>query len=245
MNNYDAFIDPKLRLCSMDIFIIRRAIFAALKQVLPILSGTMIDVGCGQMPYRETIMSFGQVKNYIGLDLEQNEFYRNSPDLTWDGLTILLKDNSVDCAMATEFFEHCPEPELVMKEICRVLRPGGKMFFTVPFLWPLHDVPNDQYRYTPFSLKRHLTESGFNKIHLHALGGWNECLAQMIGLYVRRKPMCTSVKLLASFLALPLMYLLSRNVGAVDQNKCIETSQTDFTESNMISGIWGVAYKPL
>jgi SAM-dependent methyltransferase len=205
MANFDEFVNPKLRLHSLDTFIIRSAIFTAMKQVLSILSGTLVDVGCGQMPYRETIMSFGQVKNYIGLDLNHNDIYKNNPDLTWDGVTIPLDDSSVDCAMATELFEHCTEPEVVMKEIFRVLRPGGKMFFTVPFLWPLHDVPHDHYRYTPFSLNRHLTGCGFHKIIQSSLGGWDKCLAQMIGLYVRRRQMSPLLRFLISLIALPLV----------------------------------------
>jgi len=74
-----------------------------------------------------------------------------------------------------------------MKEIWRVLKPGGILFFTVPFLWNLHEIPYDEYRYTPFALKRHLTQSGFNEIEIKAMGGWDAALAQMLGLWVRRR----------------------------------------------------------
>jgi hypothetical protein len=52
-----------------------------------------------------------------------------------------------------------------------MLKPGSLLFFTVSFLWPLHDVPRDAYRYTPFALERHLRNSGFAQIKLKALGG--------------------------------------------------------------------------
>lgn len=243
MTTFNEFVNPKLSLHSMDTYIARSAIFAALQQAIPLLSGNMIDVGCGQMPYREAIISYGQVKNYVGLDLEQNQNYKNSPDLTWDGATIPLEDNSVDCAMATELFEHCTEPESVMREILRVMRPGGILFFTVPFIWPLHDVPFDQYRYTPFSLNRHLTNCGFNDIRLSALGGWNKSLAQMIGLYVRRRPMSPSKRYLLSLIALPIVYCLSRNSLPLFNKELFHEQQVNFHESSMISGICGLAYK--
>lgn len=239
MINSDKYINPRLSLDSLDTYVMRSSIFVALKKAVPLFSGTLLDVGCGYMPYRELILSSGKVDCYIGLDLEKNDNYSNKPELTWDGTKIPLDDNSVDCAMATELFEHCPEPEAVMKEICRVLCPGGILFFTVPFLWPLHDVPHDQYRYTPFALERHLKNSGFQDIRILPLGGWDKCLAQLIGLYVRRRPKSWPVRFLLTIVACPLVYLLSRSEG-VNWSR----AQGEFRESSMLSGLWGSSYKP-
>jgi len=242
MIDLDIFTNPRLTLNSLDTYIIRSALIAAVKQASPFFSGTVIDVGCGQMPYKETVMSSGKVERYIGLDLKKNDIYSNKPDLTWNGETIPLSGNSVDCAMATEVFEHCPEPEMVMREILRVLRPGGLLFFTVPFLWPLHDVPNDQYRYTPFSLERHLKNAGFAKINLKSMGGWDAGMAQMIGLYARRRPMPSFARLSVALLTFPLVYILSRHAGKGHQD--LAEKQGDFRESDMITGLCGIAYKP-
>lgn len=225
----------------MDTFIIRDSILKAVKHASTLFSGTVIDIGCGQMPYREIVLSSpGHVERYIGLDLEKNAIYQNKPDLTWDGKTIPLPENAVDCAMATEVFEHCPEPEATMKEIFRVLRPDGLLFFTVPFLWPLHDVPHDQYRYTPFSMERHLKDAGFININLQSMGGWDESLAQMIGLYVRRKPMSVYTRIVLLVLAYPIVLLLSK----MGKRESAKKSREEFGESSMITGLWGVAYKP-
>ena len=53
-------------------------------------------------------------------------------------------------------------------------------------LWPLHDVPYDECRYTPFAIKRHLRNAGFEQFRLKPLGGWDASLAQMIGLWILR-----------------------------------------------------------
>jgi len=229
----EEYVDPKLTFRTLDIYLHRRGILNALHEAVPLFSGTVLDVGCGWMPYREVVLSSGAVQKYLGLDLKDRTNYRNTPDLTWDGNKIPLPDCSVDCAIATEVMEHCPEPLAVLDEICRVLTPGGVLFFTVTFLWPMHDVPHDHFRYTPFSLKRLLLDAGFMDIRLHPLGGWDESLAQMVGLYLRRRPMPEVVRSIASLLALPLIYLLIR----------LTTRERQFSQTPMFTGISGMARK--
>ena len=121
-----------------------------------------------------------------------------------------------------------------MQEIHRVLKPGGLLFFTVPFLWPLHEVPFDQYRYTPYALERHLTNSGFRNIKLEAMGGWDASLGQMLGLWVRRRQMNRYVKAFLSYTLMPIVWWLYKKD---------KRSLTDFQESTMITGISGTARK--
>jgi SAM-dependent methyltransferase len=192
------------------------------------------------MPYRPLLEApAGQVTHYIGLDLRGNPYQR--PDLEWDGTVIPLKEQSVDCALATEVFEHCSDPEGVMREIARVLRPDGLLFFTVPFFWPLHTTPHDEYRYTPFSLERHLRRAGFAHIQFQALGGWDRSLGQMIGLWARRRwytqpynqKTRRRLQMAATRIAVPLVWLLNR----------LDRQSNDFTDNVMMIGIAGVAIK--
>ncbi len=149
----------------------------------------MLDVGCGKMPYKEYILGNSSVTEYIGLDLESSLVYdqKVKPDILWDGVNMPLNDSEVDCVLATEVFEHCYNLELILKEIIRVLKPGGVLFFTVPFLWNLHEIPHDEYRYTRFSLEQHLGNSGFSNLRIQALGGWHASMAQMLGIMGEKK----------------------------------------------------------
>ncbi len=231
---YDAFLNPQCLPETLDLAPVRTAILRALSAELAHFQGIALDIGCGQMPYKQLLLNApSRVTKYVGLDLAQNLY--GNPNLSWDGKRIPLLTGSIDCAIATEVFEHCAQPELVMAETIRVLKPGGMLFLTVPFLWPLHCVPDDEYRYTPFSLKRHLENCGFAQIELKALGGWDASLGQMIGLWARRRWMSPRKRALVSTLAAPVVRFLT---------KCDTTSE-GFGENAMITGLSGTAAKPL
>jgi SAM-dependent methyltransferase len=156
------------------------------------------------------------------------------PDYIWDGKEMPFDDAIFECAFGTEVLEHCPEPEVVLKEVYRVLKPGGIFFFTVPFLWNLHEVPHDEYRYTPFSLERHLRNSGFSEIKLNATGGWHASFAQMIGLWVRRAPMSPHKRKILSRILKPIIKKLIQK----------DQSVNNFGDGQMITGLSGTAKKP-
>src|SRR5688572_19655503 len=207
------FLDVKLSRTTLDRALIRHGIFQALTRAASKFHGTLLDVGCGQSPYKSLLLGpESRVTRYLGLDLVDGAYAAKfGPfDLEWDGSVIPLADRSVDCAMATEVLEQCPAPEAVLGEIARVLKPGGIFFFTVPFLWPIHDPPYDQYRFTHFALQRQLRAAGFVDIELQAHGGWDASLAQMIGLRVRRRPMGRVQRRLLSTMATPIVRALAR-----------------------------------
>ena len=208
----------------------------ALKSSLSNFRGRLLDVGCGHQPYRSLLLSPpSRATDYIGLDLPDNLYQR--PDLAWDGQRIPLQNASVDSALLTEVLEHCPDPEAVLSEIARVLKPGGFMFLTVPFIWPLHTVPHDEFRYTPFALRRLLEQVGFQNPVIEATGGRNAVLALTLGLWVRRRPLTSRVHVVTrtalSILLWPVIWLLLK----------IDKRPHEFEESTMIVGLSARAFK--
>lgn len=225
----------------IDRYYNRKSITESLDIHITSFHGVLLDVGCGQMPYREYILNKNpKVKKYIGLDFAKGIYADlKQPDVTWDGQLIPLDDSSVDCAMATEVFEHLPNLTQTLTEIYRVLMPGGLLFFTVPFLWPLHDMPNDEYRYTPSSLMRHLKQAGFVDIDIAASGGWDASLAQMIGLWLKRRPMDEATRQGFIDLLFPFYQDLLRQEAETPT-----LTYSDMCNRNiMITGLYGTACK--
>ena len=113
------------------------------------------------------------------------------------------------------------------------MKKDGVLFFTVPYIWTLHEVPYDECRYTPFRLQRIFEEVDFSSIQIELLGGWNASLAQMIGLWVRRKPFSKNKRKILSFVLKPLIKQLIK--------KDIKSSH--FKEGTMLTGLYGVITK--
>ena len=213
---------------------LRRNIRDALTEQLPHFKGTLLDIGCGRMPYRSLLTSApSQVERYIGLDIEGSPHGQH--DMVFDGQTIPLPDHSVDTAMATEVLEHCPEPTRLLREIRRVLKPDGLLFITVPFFWPLHEVPYDFYRYTPHAIRFHLEQAGFENINLRAHAGWDASLAQMLGLWLKYRSMRPWKRRLLSQLFKPVVLLLNT----------IDKRPVDLGECTMFTGLSGTARSPI
>jgi SAM-dependent methyltransferase len=180
----EQFTEISLTPKNMALYSVRTSVLCAVKNALPFFRGEVLDVGCGIMPYKSLILKNKSVNRYIGMDLRQTDYHgKVPPDLYWDGINIPLTDNSINTVMATEFLEHYHSTNNVLVEINRVMAPGGILFGTVPFIWNLHEIPFDEYRFTPYSLRRHLEKSGFYKIEIVPLGGANRAMAQMLGLW--------------------------------------------------------------
>jgi SAM-dependent methyltransferase len=128
------------------------SIYNALKKYLKPLKGKILDLGCGDSPYRHLLNGDCE---YIGADIAgQKSFdYDNCSIIKFKGSKLPLKNSSVGHIMCTEVMEHVEFFEKFAAEMLRVLKKGGTAFVTVPWSARYHYVPYDFYRYTPAALK--------------------------------------------------------------------------------------------
>jgi SAM-dependent methyltransferase len=93
---------------------------------------------------------------------------RGEPTLIADAGRLPVAANSVDVVVCTEVLEHVAEPRLVVREIRRVLKPGGLVLGSTPFLYPVHADPYDYSRFTGQGVRDLL--NGFDRVEVRPLG---------------------------------------------------------------------------
>jgi len=138
-----------------------------LPMLLQVAHGKLIDLGCGNMPFRSYVS--GQVTAYDSLDL-----FPRRPDVTFIGdiqSMPMVPSDKYDTALCLEVLEHVPDPCAATREIARVVKAGGKLVVSVPHLSRLHDEPHDYYRYTRHGLRHLLEQAGFEVTALVKRGG--------------------------------------------------------------------------
>lgn len=130
----------------------------AIRQFAPRAQGTLLDIGCGRKPYQQLFAAY--VTHYLGIDWIASMHGLQNVDIVGTTLQLPIADNHIDTVLATEVMEHVPQPEQMLAEIYRVLRPGGIVILSVPLHEPLHELPYDYYRYTDGGLRFLLTQQG-------------------------------------------------------------------------------------
>lgn len=82
-------------------------------------------------------------------------------DLVADICALPIKDASIDGIICEDVLEHVAKAPLLLKEISRVLKPGGTLIIKIPFMYPYHSSPDDFFRWTTNGIKFALEENDF------------------------------------------------------------------------------------
>jgi len=134
----------------------------------------MLDLGCGDVVHREVGEHAGF--EYIGLD-----YSNEKASFLGDGHVLPFRHNSIDFVLMIAVLEHIQYPLVLMKEVHRVLKPGGTIIGTVSFLEPFHD--NSYYHHTHLGLYNDLSYAGFEVEQLAPSRVWKvfDAQARMAG----------------------------------------------------------------
>ena len=165
-------------------FIIRRGLYQKVSLLSRYMGGRLLDFGCGSKPYKALF----NVAEYIGTDIEVSGHDHTNEDIDvyYDGKTLPFGDESFDSIFSSEVFEHLFNLPQILDELHRVLKPGGHMLMTVPFVWDEHEIPYDYARYTSFGIKHLLEEHGFAVVEAQKTTNYVATIYQMWAAYVHQ-----------------------------------------------------------
>ena len=169
-------------------------------------SGIMLDVGCGEGRHIFGIMQEHPEMKCIGLDMDNDslhkaeegyEYFKSISNvgaefLKGSAYSLPFLDNSLDLIVCSEVLEHLHQYNDAVKEIHRVLKPGGKFYASVPDSWPekicwalskdYQNQPGGHLRiFNQSGLVSEIEESGFkflssDRFHsIHAPYWWLRC----------------------------------------------------------------------
>ena len=146
--------------------------------------GALLDLGCGKVPLFAAYAPY--VGDVICVDWSPGEYIDLPCDLTQP---LPFGADRFDTIILSDVLEHLPEPELLWREITRVLRPGGAIIMNVPFYYSVHAHPHDYYRYTNFALERFVKLNGLTLILLEPVGGLVEIVADLFAKAFSKLPL--------------------------------------------------------
>jgi len=103
-----------------------------------------------------------------------------------DGSAMQFAENSFDTVLNIQVLEHVFEPERIIREIERVLQPGGQAVFLIPNSSVLHHAPEHYYNFTKFWILRSFEKTSLEIVMLKPLGGlWSTTASHMFYFFLK------------------------------------------------------------
>lgn len=133
------------------------------------LGSSILDAGAGESVYKK----FFSHCDYKAIDLAVGESRWNYDNLDYVGSLheMPIDDEMFDAVLCTQVLEHLEWPRESVTEMCRVLKPGGKLYMTVPMSQNEHQTPYDFFRYTSYGLESISKHAGFHEVTITPFGG--------------------------------------------------------------------------
>lgn len=158
-----------------------------------------------------------KVEKWIFADIEK----KHNPDLVLDVANMRgIKSKSIDVVNAMELFEHVEKIDKGLDECYRVLKRGGRLMISVPFLYPIHADPYDFQRWTETKWRKELTNRYFEIENFEIMGRYFTVHCGMIRELIEALPKILRYLLRISY---PFLDLLARldNRNIIKENKIL------------------------
>ncbi len=192
----------------------RKGLFENIEALSKNIKGKILDIGCGQKPYEQCFPA----SEYVGLEFDTPENrLRKKADVYYPGGAFPFCDGEFDAVIASQVLEHISSPNQFLSETWRILKPGGNLLVTTPFVWDEHEQPNDFARYSSFGLRDLLVRNGFFVVELRKSINDVRVVLQLINGYLYKKTLTGKpyVNILTMILLMAPVNIVGTILGAV------------------------------
>lgn len=119
---------------------------AYLRHWAPTVDGPVLEVGSKDYGSTASFRDFYSGSKYIGLDMASGKGVDVVADLTKS--IDPLVENEFALAICCSVLEHVEKPWLFAANLTRLVRPGGRLYMSVPWVWRFHAYPDDYFRFS-------------------------------------------------------------------------------------------------
>jgi len=181
----------------------RRLLDEGLEELRGHMHDCVLEIGNGRAGRRGQFRPpIEEAKAWIYLDLG-NE---GQPHIQADIEYLPFKNALFDTVVCLEVLEYVSRPKRALTEIHGVLKPGGKLILSTPFLHRA-DTEHDYWRFTEHGLRYMLEEAGFNVVWFRAQGSAFAVAANIFKYAIYIQPAGWRRRFLGGVFV-PLFYLL-------------------------------------
>ena len=138
----------------------------------------VLDVGCGVKPYYPFFEPYAS--EYVGVDVVDNP----AADLQGAVESLPVDDASFDLVLCAQVLEHAEDPAQGVRELRRVVAPGGAVLASTHGVQVYHPAPVDLWRWTHAGLDRLFRENAdWSSLSVRPSSGTTACLGMLVAIY--------------------------------------------------------------
>jgi SAM-dependent methyltransferase len=138
----------------------------------------VLDVGCGVKPYYPFFEPYAS--DYVGVDVVENP----AADLQGAVESLPVADASFDVVLCIQVLEHADDPARAVRELRRVVAPGGAVLASTHGVQVYHPAPVDLWRWTHAGLDRLFRENAdWSSLSVRPSSGTTACLGMLVAIY--------------------------------------------------------------
>ena len=191
------------------------AVRAALRRLLQEMGrGRGVNIGAGRQRLDDRLVHLDVVRHA-------------ACDCLADARQLPFASGVFDLAVSQETVEHVEDPFLAVREMVRVLRPGGRIYLQVPFVIGYHPGPEDYWRFSRAGVAALLHQAGVPEARIEiAVGGgtgfYRIAVEFLAGLAGRLMPgLYRPAKGVASLLCYPVKWLDGWLAGGAERDRIV------------------------